>query len=476
MNTQCIRFQELELKDFKNTENGVISMPSTISKDSFNYKSDILGIYGQNGTGKSSIIEAMNLIMHLFSQNNVQKDYSRYIAKGKQTCQLRADFLLQKNDFKAYIEYSVHLKHAENKKSENEEEKENNPIFISFERMRYRRWNNEKQKFSRITELFSFDANKPKTLNNEQQLKKLIEQNDETQIEIALAIASAQTQRRSILMSQQFEKLLSQLNDAKTQDTLLIVNTLRNYARFDTIVVLNEQLAISNLVVPFFIRQVHQDKLTSGRVPVALNGTILLPETFEALLHTPIRHVNKVLESLIPGLQIELRNWGNEMNEKGNICTRVQLLSHRGEVVIPLQCESAGIIKIVSILSALLHVFHNASVCLIVDELDAGIFEYLLGEILATLDMHAKGQIIFTSHNLRALEMLRKESLMFSTTNPENRYIRMVNVKKSNNLRDQYYRAIQLGGQSEELYAATDSVATAKAFRQAIITSEQSFE
>ena len=59
--------------------------------------------------------------------------------------------------------------------------------------------------------------------------------------------------------------------------------------------------------------------------------------------------------------------------------------------------------------------------------------------------------MIFTSHNLRALEMLEKESIMFSTTNSSNQYIHMKNIKQSNNLRDVYLRSITLGGQKEEI-------------------------
>ena len=36
-----------------------------------------------------------------------------------------------------------------------------------------------------------------------------------------------------------------------------------------------------------------------------------------------------------------------------------------------------------------------------IDELDSGIYEYLLGECLEVMQDKAKGQLIFTSHNLR---------------------------------------------------------------------------
>ena len=90
---------------------------------------------------------------------------------------------------------------------------------------------------------------------------------------------------------------------------------------------------------------------------------------------------------------------------------------------IPIRMESEGIIKIISILNALIQAFGNPSICLVIDELDSGIFEYMLGELLDIFKKSAKGQLLFTSHNLRALEMIDKESIMFSTTNPDNRYL-----------------------------------------------------
>ena len=61
--------------------------------------------------------------------------------------------------------------------------------------------------------------------------------------------------------------------------------------------------------------------------------------------------------------------------------------------------------------------FNNPSVCMVVDEFDSGIFEYLLGEILQIIRESGKGQLIFTSHNLRPLEMLDTNALIFTTTN-----------------------------------------------------------
>ena len=56
---------------------------------------------------------------------------------------------------------------------------------------------------------------------------------------------------------------------------------------------------------------------------------------------------------------------------------------------------------------------------------------------------------------------------MFTTTNPQNRFIRFTNVKSNNNLRDFYYRDIIINDQSEEIYAKTNNAEIAMAFREA---------
>lgn len=164
---------------------------------------------------------------------------------------------------------------------------------------------------------------------------------------------------------------------------------------------------------------------------------------------------------------VDIIDYGKQLDENGDIKIKVELVSVRGENKVPLRYESDGIKKILSILSAMISMYNKSNICLVVDELDAGIFEYLLGEILNVLQENARGQFIFTSHNLRALEKLNKESIIFTTTNPKNRYIKLANVKSNNNLRDFYLRVISLGGQKEDVYEETNTYEINYAFRKA---------
>ena len=78
-----------------------------------------------------------------------------------------------------------------------------------------------------------------------------------------------------------------------------------------------------------------------------------------------------------------------------------------------------------------------------------------------------KGQLIFTSHNLRILEKLDAKNIVCSTVNPDNRYIRLTGIEKNHNKRDFYIRSITVGGQKEELYDEDDLIAMGYAFRKA---------
>ena len=58
--------------------------------------------------------------------------------------------------------------------------------------------------------------------------------------------------------------------------------------------------------------------------------------------------------------------------------------------------------------------------------------------------------------------------MAFTTVNPENRYVRIKNIKGTNNLRDVYYRNLILGGDDvNRLYNPTNNGRIALAMREA---------
>ena len=151
----------------------------------------------------------------------------------------------------------------------------------------------------------------------------------------------------------------------------------------------------------------------------------------------------------------------------GQKIRNVSFISNRAGKRFSLKHESEGIRKIISMLGFLVEVYNKENIIAVIDELDAGVFEYLLGELIEIFSESAKGQLIFTSHNLRVLEKLPPYKVVFSTASPTNRYIRLTGIKPSNNLRDIYLRGIQLGGHEEELYQGVSNSKIKRALRKA---------
>lgn len=172
-------------------------------------------------------------------------------------------------------------------------------------------------------------------------------------------------------------------------------------------------------------------------------------------LKATVANMSPVLAALVPGLRLGVVELGRSLDPDGDIAVQAEITCTRGDATVPLRCESEGIKKLVSILTLLIDVYAKPGACVAIDELDSGVFEFLLGEILQVLQDHGRGQLVFTAHNLRPLEVLGKGSLVFTTTNPQNRYVSFKGARDASNLRNQYLRAINLGGQPETVYEPT---------------------
>ena len=60
-----IRLIGINLRHFKNVRNGTIDLSRGQNADS---ASNVLGVYGQNGSGKTALIDSLQILKHLLSQ------------------------------------------------------------------------------------------------------------------------------------------------------------------------------------------------------------------------------------------------------------------------------------------------------------------------------------------------------------------------------------------------------------------------
>jgi hypothetical protein len=275
-----------------------------------------------------------------------------------------------------------------------------------------------------------------------------------------------QTTSRSFIFSR--EMINTFRKNCHDEKYMAVIEGLMTFGNRELFVINTENSGLISMnALPLAFKYKENNADTVGNITLPLNAPAPIPEEALGVVSKVIDNMNIVLEQIVPGLTIGIKDLGTIVFKDARPGKSIQLMSLKNGKAIPFQYESEGIKKIVSILQLLIVVYNNSSITVAIDEIDGGIFEYLLGEILNIISEKGKGQLIFTSHNLRPLETIDKGFIAFTTTNPENRYIRMTNVKGNNNLRDFYYRDIVLGEQSEQVYNPTNNFEIALAFREA---------
>lgn len=432
-------------------------MPNTVNKILSADKAEILGIYGQNGSGKTAIVDALYFLQKVMVGADLDQSLEDYMTIDSDTAEIFADFNIFMDGIVFEIGYTLSL---------SREEKE---IVINQETLRAAK--NENGIRTNKTTFMDYQRDQADAIFKPQKrLDEILEANKEIKTDLIVARKMAEKSNCSYIFGESSREIFCREYKNGFQQFSVIISSLFEFALKDLFVIRNTHSGVisANFGLPMAFRIENDNIGAKGDFAVPLTEPILVDEERKNLLETIVEQINIVLYTIIPGLQVTIKNYGKQSLDNGEEGWKLELMSKReGMKEIPIRMESEGIIKIISILNALIQAFGNPSICLVIDELDSGIFEYMLGELLDIFKKSAKGQLIFTSHNLRALEMIDKESIMFSTTNPDNRYIHMKNVRESNNLRNMYIRSITLGGQSEQIYEETDSLKIARAFRKA---------
>ncbi|MCT4592795.1 MAG: ATP-binding protein [Anaeromicrobium sp.] len=452
MENTTVRIQQVQLVNIKNVEKGTITFPNHVRSDNKIHRSEIIGIYGQNGSGKTALVDAMWILKHIMSGNELPKNTGDFIFSQSEKACIKIVFEVSTPANKSIAYYEIHIERIEENKAQIIKEN------LSFKELIDGVW-------TKKAGIIDYDISYEEVFRPAKNFKLLTSNNSEVHINLGVAKKLSEKDFTSFIFSNETETII---NNCKEFDKYTkLIKGLKHYAKINLFIFSNNHSGIINLnlMIPLSFRLKDDKKTTQGDLGIGLlKPSVVKKEVYE-LVSKVINQMNIVLETIIPGLNIGVENYGKQLTKDGEEGIRIELVSIRDKVKVPLKYESDGIKKFISILSTLITMFNNPSVCMVVDELDAGIFEYLLGEILQIINENGKGQLIFTSHNLRPLEMLDTASIIFTTTNPTNRYMRFTNVKSNNNLRNVYIRSINLGGQKEEIYKETNSFDISRAFR-----------
>lgn len=470
-NKYNVRIMRSEIHNFKNVNFGEVTYMNygSINSKAKLSKNDVVGIYGQNGSGKTALVESLDILRYLIKGESVPYGiYAGILSQEKPTV-IVTDFFVEKEDAKYKVNYSVTLRVDEKQKS----------IQPYSEKIVY--WTRGSSwKSERDIEFVNKCYDNGDLLVNQDL------------VVISNHIANLKTipflnniQNLALICSQRYTSvffnhyvrgnLLKLEKESEVDAFRDVINGIMQFGLVNMNVIKVNQLGTinNNQIIPINVHRETEAEIMQGIIPLNIDGVSEIPEEHFRQVKMAIGAINIAIKSIVPNLQIELKKQMELERPDGTKAIQVEVYSNRDGKQFLIRYESEGIKRIISILNYLISVFNNSGICLIVDELDSGIFEYLLGELLGLMHKEMKGQLIFTSHNLRVLEKLDSKNIICSTVNPDNRYIRLIGVERNNNKRDFYIRAITVGGQKERLYDEEDLIAMGYAFRKAGKTGQE---
>jgi len=453
MENIVVRLLAIEIMNLKNVKNGKIDfLNSNIEKNLKLQLGDVLGIYGQNGSGKTAIIEALGVLKLILIGMPLEDELKNLITYGENDIKLIFKFYIEIKNKRYVIKYKVVIK-----------ESKDEGIRIQEEKIEYSV--NENDEWSKNKILIGVPFNTTNSGKNFENFKDIFIKNS------FLDILVNQEVSRKLKLSSIFSKEAKK-NFKKDTDLFNIVAALEYYGKLNLFVVSNKDIGMItlNLLLPLKIKNID----SCGELPIQIdkNENIIVNEIIYPIVKNSIEQINTVLKRIIPDFQLKIEEQKKEFLANGSVNIIAGVHSIIDGKEISLRYESEGIKRIISILGVLIAAYNQPSVCLAIDELDSGIFEYLLGEILEILSTEIKGQLIFTSHNLRILEKIDKNKVVFSTINPDNRYIKF-EMKDDENLRDMYLRELVIQEQDEQLYKDISQSDIKRAFYKAGVNNER---
>ena len=263
---RVVRLCEVRLENFKNTARGIVTIPEAENHAPFEYASSILGVYGQNGSGKTAIVEVLAILKKLLSNESL-KDFpiGDYVMCGKESCTIGVRFSIEQENDKLYhhyyVDYDVRFVHTVDKNGK-----------IQSELLRAEK--TEDGKKIRRT-LIDYDVDRDTDCYLPKYRYEAIAKNKDGEIAVGVAQRIAQKEKGSFMFSGEFRKAVHAVEKNENDFLLgLILDALYGYASTCLFVITSAHSAMISLngTVPMNIRVGNEHKAVVGVIPLMLHG------------------------------------------------------------------------------------------------------------------------------------------------------------------------------------------------------------
>ena len=215
---ELVRLESLIIKGIKNVEYGEITFDemTKIKEHKLDDFNCVLGIYGQNGSGKTTALETTKILKSILSGEGLPQDIHQYISNESQHAEIECTFYIKTQSFEQLITYTTAISQIQ---------KENNYIYdIVYEKMISKEYNKSEDKWLSQKILFEVE-------NNEIVLKKLLKKLS-TEAYIGLKVAKEIEVGKSFFFnSRNLSYIVSELKDKNEENLIETLRKLNIYSK-----------------------------------------------------------------------------------------------------------------------------------------------------------------------------------------------------------------------------------------------------
>jgi hypothetical protein len=292
MGYPIIRIKEIELQSIKNIEYGKIDLQSPMLISNKSVRADIMGIYGQNGSGKTAFVDAMWIIKYLLSGKELPKNTGDYILETEQSAMIKLSFYLN-NRYQVFYEVEI-------------EKNDENRVIVTRELLSHKElidgvWKNKAGIIDyRIK--YKEDIFKP-----QKNYKLLISKNADVQIDLGVAKKMSGKNSTSFIFSSELEEIIKKNKGFKQYTNIILA--LKHYANINLFIIKNHNTGMVNMnvLIPFSFRLIDENKITQGDLAIGILEPTIIPKEVYDIVIEIIEQMNIVLETMVPGFNIGLK-------------------------------------------------------------------------------------------------------------------------------------------------------------------------
>ena len=228
-------------------------MPNTVNKILSADKAEILGIYGQNGSGKTAIVDALYFLQKVMIGADLDQSLEDYMDMDSDTAEIFADFNLFMNGIVFEIGYRLSLS------------REEKVVVISRETLSGAK--NENGIRTNKTVFMDYQRDQTNTIFKPQKrLDEILEENKDIKTDLIVARKMAEKSNCSYIFGESSRDIFCREYKNGFQQFSVIISSLFEFALKDLFVIRNTHLGVisANFVLPMAFRIENDNMGTNG--------------------------------------------------------------------------------------------------------------------------------------------------------------------------------------------------------------------